>query len=97
MEVFGRVKTLIGEQAFSALKNASVAVFGIGGVGGYAVEALARCGVGYQLFYRLLFLARRHKQLFSLAENKFFMRLIINVLRMVSRKNSGSFNLSVCC
>ncbi|MBR1968721.1 MAG: tRNA threonylcarbamoyladenosine dehydratase [Clostridia bacterium] len=46
MEVFGRVKTLIGEQAFSALKNASVAVFGIGGVGGYAVEALARCGVG---------------------------------------------------
>lgn len=46
MEVFGRVKSLIGEQAFSALKNASVAVFGIGGVGGYAVEALARCGVG---------------------------------------------------
>ncbi len=46
MEVFGRVKSLIGEQAFSVLKNASVAVFGVGGVGGYAVEALARCGVG---------------------------------------------------
>ena len=46
MEVFGRVKSLIGEQAFSALKNASVAVFGIGGVGGHLCEALARAGVG---------------------------------------------------
>ncbi len=36
---------MIGEENFSALQNASVAVFGLGGVGGYAVEGLARCGV----------------------------------------------------
>ncbi len=37
---------LIGDEAFSVLKNSHVAVFGVGGVGGYVVEALARSGVG---------------------------------------------------
>ncbi len=46
METFSRVKMLIGDKAFDKLANSSVAVFGVGGVGGYAVEALARSGVG---------------------------------------------------
>ncbi len=46
MDAFSRVKLLIGQENFSTLKNASVAVFGVGGVGGYAVEALARSGIG---------------------------------------------------
>ena len=45
MESFARVKMLIGDDAFQKLSNSSVAVFGVGGVGGYTVEALARSGV----------------------------------------------------
>ena len=43
---FSRTALLLGEQAIEKLKNARVAVFGVGGVGGYVVEALARSGVG---------------------------------------------------
>jgi tRNA A37 threonylcarbamoyladenosine dehydratase len=41
-----RTELLLGEEGLETLKQARVAVFGIGGVGGFAVEALARCGVG---------------------------------------------------
>lgn len=43
---FQRTETLIGEDKFNKLVNAKVIVFGIGGVGSYVVEALARAGVG---------------------------------------------------
>ncbi len=43
---FSRTQLLIGKDNMDRLKNARVAVFGIGGVGGYTVEALARSGVG---------------------------------------------------
>ncbi len=46
MGKFSRTELLLGEQAMERLKNSRVAVFGIGGVGGYVVEALARSGVG---------------------------------------------------
>ena len=45
-EQFSRTGILLGEAAVRKLNKARVAVFGIGGVGGYTVEALARCGVG---------------------------------------------------
>lgn len=45
-ERFGRTINIIGIEAFSRLQNSCVAVFGLGGVGGYAAEALARSGVG---------------------------------------------------
>jgi len=43
---FSRTELLFGKEGMEKLKNARVAVFGIGGVGGYTVEALARSGVG---------------------------------------------------
>jgi len=45
-EQFLRTAMLLGENAVNRLQKARVAVFGIGGVGGYTVEALARSGVG---------------------------------------------------
>ena len=45
-DIFTRTKMLIGDAAFSKLQTSRVAVFGIGGVGGYTVEALARSGIG---------------------------------------------------
>lgn len=43
---FSRTELLFGDEAMQRLKQARVAVFGVGGVGGYTVEALARSGVG---------------------------------------------------
>ena len=43
---FSRTEMLLGSEAMEKLKKARVAVFGVGGVGGYVVEALARSGVG---------------------------------------------------
>lgn len=45
-ERFERTAMLIGEDALARLRGAAVAVFGVGGVGSYTVEALARAGVG---------------------------------------------------
>ncbi len=43
---FSRTELLLGEAAMQKLAKSRVAVFGVGGVGGYAVEALARSGIG---------------------------------------------------
>ena len=43
---FSRTEMLLGRAAIDTLKGSRVAVFGVGGVGGYAVEVLARSGVG---------------------------------------------------
>ena len=44
---FLRTKLLLGDEPVETLKNRRVAIFGVGGVGGYACEALARSGVGH--------------------------------------------------
>lgn len=46
MNQFSRTELLLGSESMEKLKNSRVAVFGIGGVGGHAAEALARSGVG---------------------------------------------------
>lgn len=46
MNAFSRTELLLGTANMEKLKKARVAVFGVGGVGGYVVEALARSGVG---------------------------------------------------
>ncbi len=46
-ERFQRTRLLIGEENFQKLQNSTVAIFGIGGVGSFTVEALARSGVGH--------------------------------------------------
>ncbi len=44
--IYSRTEMLIGQIAVEKLKNSAVAVFGVGGVGSYVAEALARAGVG---------------------------------------------------
>ena len=51
MERFLRTKGLIGDDNLRALQNSTIAVFGLGGVGSYAAEALARSGVGTLYIY----------------------------------------------
>lgn len=46
MEKFSRIELMIGKENLNKLSNARVAIFGIGGVGGYTMEALARSGIG---------------------------------------------------
>jgi len=43
---YARTRLLLGDDALSRLRNAHIALFGLGGVGGYAAEALARSGIG---------------------------------------------------
>ncbi len=45
-EIFSRQNIVFGSESLEKLKNAKVIVFGVGGVGGYVCEALARSGVG---------------------------------------------------
>jgi len=47
MNQFSRTEALIGIQAQEKLKKSKIAVFGLGGVGGHATEALARAGIGH--------------------------------------------------
>ena len=46
MNEFARTERLIGSDNLLKLKNANIIIFGLGGVGSYVAEALARCGVG---------------------------------------------------
>lgn len=62
-----RTRLLLGD-GVDRLKNKTVAVFGLGGVGGYAVEALARCGVGRLVLvdHDVISLTNINRQLYAL-------------------------------
>lgn len=45
-EIFSRLEMLIGKESLKKLSSSKVAIFGVGGVGGYVAEALIRCGIG---------------------------------------------------
>ena len=47
MNQFSRIEMLLGKEKMNKLKNAKVLIFGIGGVGGHAMEALGRSGIGH--------------------------------------------------
>ena len=47
MNQFTRTEQLLGSEALNKIKQAKIAVFGLGAVGSFAVEALARTGVGF--------------------------------------------------
>ena len=56
MEEFSRTELLIKKEGIETLQNSTVAIFGVGGVGGFVVEALARAGVGtLHIIVRFLF------------------------------------------
>lgn len=46
-EIFSRTEALLGKDALAKLQNCRVALFGLGGVGGFALESLVRSGVGH--------------------------------------------------
>ena len=50
MNEFSRTELLLGAEGMSKLKRASVAIFGVGGVGSFAVEAIARVELAIFLF-----------------------------------------------
>ncbi len=67
-ERFGRTKLLIGNEGLEVLNNSIVAVFGLGGVGSYAAEALARAGVGNLILvdYDLVNVSNINRQLHAM-------------------------------
>lgn len=46
MDIFSRTERLIGKEALLKLQNSNIIIFGLGGVGSYTAEALARSGIG---------------------------------------------------
>ncbi len=67
MEQLSRTRLLLGSTAMDKLRSARVAVFGLGGVGGYVVEALARSGIGALelIDHDTISLTNRNRQIFA--------------------------------
>ncbi len=71
MEKFERLELLLGKEQMAKLQQAKVAVFGLGGVGGYVVEALARSGIGGLLLldYDRVTASNFNRQIIAVEEN----------------------------
>ena len=70
-EEFRRTAMLLGEEAVEKLQKKTAAVFGLGGVGSYAVEALARAGIGHLVLvdHDTVAPSNINRQLFALKDN----------------------------
>ncbi len=68
-EIFSRTENLLGAEALEALRASHIAVFGIGGVGGYVCEMLARTGVGSLSLFDSdeVSLSNRNRQIIALS------------------------------
>ncbi len=68
MDIFSRTEMLLGAEAMQRLNRACVAVFGVGGVGGYVAEMLARSGVGRIALYDsdVVSITNRNRQIIAL-------------------------------
>ena len=71
IDKFSRTKMLLGEKAIEKLKNSTVAVFGIGGVGGHTAEALIRSGIGtlHIIDNDTINITNINRQIFATSEN----------------------------
>lgn len=71
MSEFNRTKLLIGEDSFNVLQSSSVALFGVGGVGGFVAEALVRSGIGSITIFEndAVSLSNVNRQIIATAEN----------------------------
>ena len=85
-EQSSRTAMLLGEEAVQKLAESRVAIFGVGGVGGYVAEALARAGVGAA--HSVLILVKRRNPYVLSPRAK---RNVGNCKRIVQRYNVG------CC
>ena len=77
---FSRTELLLGKEAMEKLKNSRVAIFGVGGVGGYVVEALVRSGVGT----------------FDLIDDDKVCLTNLNRQIIATRKTVGKYKVDVC-
>lgn len=68
MQRFSRTKLLVGEPSFAQLAEAHIAIIGLGAVGGYAVEGLARAGIGRLTIvdFDVIQLTNINRQIFAL-------------------------------
>ena len=71
MDRYVREILLFGEEKFNRINQSKVIVFGCGGVGGYVVEALARCGVGTigVVDYDVVEISNINRQIIALENN----------------------------
>ena len=76
---FSRTELLIGKEGIEKLQNAKVAIFGIGGVGSFVVEGLARAGIGN----------------FILIDDDKICLTNLNRQRIASRKTIGKYKVEV--
>ena len=69
--MFTREELLIGKDNLLKLKNKTVLVIGVGGVGGYVLESLGRCGIGHLMIcdYDTVDLTNLNRQIIALHSN----------------------------
>lgn len=69
--IYSRTESLIGKDSLEILKNSKVIVFGIGGVGSFAVESLCRCGIGEisLVDFDIIDITNVNRQIYAMLDN----------------------------
>jgi tRNA A37 threonylcarbamoyladenosine dehydratase len=84
MDRFSRIERLLGAQAVSVLRGSRVAVVGLGAVGSFAVEGLARSGIGFLRLadFDRVELSNINRQLFALQSTVGMPKAVVAVERV---------------